>query len=81
MKEGSLFIFDFWNAHAVVGHYKPGKRNIFTKTELMLSGVQPQRFIPPKRCEVNYTCTLRQDGRVIRRDKEKHVLRYFSLKR
>ena len=31
------------------------------------------------RCEVDYTCTLRQDGRVIRRDKEKHVLRYFSL--
>ena len=32
-----------------------------------------------KRCEVDYTCTLKQNGRVVRQDEEKHVLRYFSL--
>lgn len=79
MKKDSLFIFDFWNADAVVGHYKPRKRNIFRKDGMDVERCSATKVYPSrKRCEVNYTCTLRQGGRVIRRDKEKHVLRYFS---
>lgn len=81
MKEDSLFIFDFWNANAVTGHYKPRKRNIFHKNGMDVERCSATKIYPSqKRCEVNYTCTLRQNGRVIRRDKEKHVLRYFSPK-
>lgn len=79
MKEDSLFIFDFWNASAVVDHYRPRKSTHFRKNGMDLERQSATKVYPSqKRCEVNYTCTLRRDGRVIRRDKEKHVLRYFS---
>lgn len=79
MKEDSLFIFDFWNASAVVDYYRPRESAHFRKNGMDLERQSVTKVYPSqKKCEVNYTCTLRQDGRVIRRDKEKHVLRYFS---
>lgn len=79
MKEDSLFIFDFWNASAVVGHYRPKKSTHFRENGLDFERRSTTKVYPSSsRCEVNYTCTLRQAGRVIRRDREKHVLRYFS---
>ena len=79
MKRTSLFIFDFWNASAVVDYYKPRKKNRFQKNGMEIERSSATTLYPSqKRCEVDYTCTLRQNGRVLRRDKEKHVLRYFS---
>lgn len=79
MGRDSVFIFDFWNANAVVDHYRPRKSAHFRKNGMDLQRQSVTKVYPSqKRCEVNYTCTLRQDGRFIRRDEEKHVLRYFS---
>ncbi len=79
MGKTSIFIFDFWNASAVVDHYRPRKSTHFRKNGMDLERRSATKVYPSqKRCEVNYTCTLRQGGRVIMRDKEKHVLRYFS---
>lgn len=79
MGKTSIFIFDFWNASAVVDHYRPRKSANFRKNGMDLERRSATKVYPSqKRCEVNYTCTLRQGGQVIRRDKEKHVLRYFS---
>ncbi len=79
MGSNSIFIFDFWNASAVVDHYRPRKSSNFRKNGMDLERQSVTKVYPSqKKCEVNYTCTLRQDGRVIRRDKEKHILRYFS---
>lgn len=78
MKEDSLFIFDFWNASAVVDHYRPRKSTRFRKNGMDLERRSATKVYPSqKRCEVNYTCTLKQDGRVIKRDKERHILKYF----
>lgn len=79
MGNNSIFIFDFWNANAVVDYYRPRKSAHFRKNGIDLERRSVTKLYPSqKRCEVNYTCILRQDGRVVRRDKEKHVLRYFS---
>lgn len=79
MGRTSIFIFDFWNASAVVDYYRPRKSTHFRKNGMDLERQSATKvYLSQKRCEVNYTCILRQDGRVIRRDKEKHVLRYFS---
>lgn len=79
MTRASIFIFDFWNASAVIGYYRPRKRKDFHKNGMDLERHSATKVYPSqKRCEVNYTCTLRENGRVVRRDKEKHVLRYFS---
>lgn len=79
MKKGSIFIVDFWNANAVEDYYSPRKTKNFKKNGINVERHSITKVYPSqKRCEVNYTCTLRQNGRVVRRDKEKHVLRYFS---
>jgi len=79
LKKQSLFIFDFWNASAVVDYYRPRKSANFRKNGMDIERQSVTKVYPSqKRCEVNYSCILRQDGRVIRHDKEKHVLRYFS---
>lgn len=80
MKKGALFIVDFWNAHAVTGHYRPVKRKNFRKNGMDVERRSLTKIYPSRqRCEVNYACTLKQNGRVVRRVKEKHVLKYFSL--
>ena len=80
MGRSSIFIFDFWNASAVVDHYRPRKSTHFRENGMDLERRSATKIYPSQRkCEVNYTCTLKQNGRVIRRDKERHILRYFSL--
>lgn len=75
----SIFIFDFWNASAVVDYYRPRESANFRKNGMDIERQSVTNVYPSlKRCEVNYTCTLRQDGRVIKRDKERHILKYFS---
>ncbi len=80
MGRTSIFIFDFWNASAVVDYYRPRERTHFRKNGMDLERQSVTKVYPSqKRSEANYTSPLKQDGRVIRRDKEKHVLKYFSL--
>ncbi len=79
MGSSSIFIFDFWNADAVVNYYRPKKSAHFRGNGLDLERRSTTKvYQSSQRCEVNYICTLRQNGRVIKRDNEKHVLRYFS---
>ena len=79
MKKNSLFIFDFWNESAVNGQYSPRKTNLFKVNGKVFERSSITRIYPSKRiCEVSYTCSLRQSGRLVRQDREKHVLRYFS---
>jgi SAM-dependent methyltransferase len=80
MKKTSLFIFDFWNEDAVTGYYSPRRKGVFNVGDKMLerrsvTTVHPSRHT----CEVHYTCSLKQDGRLIQRDEEKHRLRYFTV--
>jgi len=80
MKKTSLFIFDFWNESAVNGYYSPEKRNIFRVNGKVLERSSTTKIYPSKRlCEVRYTCSLKQDRRLVRHDQEKHVLRYFAI--
>ena len=80
MKKTSLFIFDFWNESAVNAHYSPTKRNLFQANGRVIERCSTTQIYPSKRlCEVRYRCTLKQDGQLVRRDREKHVLRYFSV--
>jgi ubiquinone/menaquinone biosynthesis C-methylase UbiE len=79
MGKASIFIFDFWNANAVVDYYSPKKTRNFRRNGMDLERQSTTKIYPfQQRCEVNYTCTLRQKGRIVRRDQEKHVLKYFS---
>lgn len=80
MGKTSIFIFDFWNAEAVAAYYRPRKAVRFHKNGMDIERQSRTKIYPSsRRCEVNYTCILRQGRRVIRRDQEKHVLKYFSL--
>ncbi len=80
MKKTSIFIFDFWNATTVVDYYNPKKRRNFRKNGMEVERNSATKIYPSQRkCEVHYTCILRRKGRLIRRDKERHVLRYFSI--
>jgi len=80
MTKTSLFIFDFWNESAVNGYYSPERRNIFRINGKVLERSSTTKIYPSKRlCEVKYTCSLTQNGRLTRRDQERHVLRYFGI--
>jgi SAM-dependent methyltransferase len=80
MKKTSLFIFDFWNEDAVTGYYSPRRKNIFRVDGKVLERSSATTIYPSQRiCEVHYTCSLKQSGRVVQRDREKHTLRYFVV--
>lgn len=80
MKKSSLFIFDFWNANAVTGYYSPRRKSIFNIGDKMLERRSVTKIDPFRHmCEVHYTCSLKQNGRLIQRDEEKHLLRYFAV--
>lgn len=80
MKKGSIFVVDFWNASAVENYYSPRKARIFSKNGISVERRSVTKVYPSsKRCEVKYTCTLRQNGRVMNKDEEKHILKYFSV--
>lgn len=80
MKKGSIFILDFWNANAVENYYSPRKTKDFHKNGINVERHSTTKIDPSqKRCEVHYICTLRQNGRVMNKDEEKHVLKYFSI--
>lgn len=80
MKKTSLFIFDFWNESAVSGYYSPRKTNLFEFDGKTLERSSVTQVNSLKRlCEVNYTCSVRQNGKLLERNQEKHVLRYFSI--
>ena len=80
MKKKSLFIFDFWNESAVDGYYSPRKTNLFKVDGKVLERNSTTRVYPSKHlCEVNYTCSLKQNGRLLERDQERHILRYFAI--
>jgi len=80
MKRTSLFIFDFWNESAVNDYYSPDKRSLFRVNGRILERSSTTKIYPSKRlCEVSYTCTLRHNQRLARRDQEKHTLRYFAI--
>ena len=80
MKKNSLFIFDFWNESAVEGYYSPRKTSLFKVDGKVFERSSITKIYPVKRiCEVSYKCSLRQSGRLVRQDCEKHVLRYFSV--
>ena len=80
MKRTSLFIFDFWHESAVIADYSPAKRNFFGAGGETIERCSTTKIYPSKRlCEVSYTCTLTQDRQLVRYDREKHVLRYFSI--
>ena len=80
LKRGALFIFDFWNESAVNGHYSPKRANYYKANGNVLERRSATRIFPLKRLsEVRYTCTLSEQGRVIRRDRETHTLRYFAV--
>lgn len=79
MKKDSIFIVDFWNAKVVEDYYSPRKTKNFKKNGINVERHSITKIYPSqKRCEVSYTCTLKQNGRVMKKDEEKHVLRYFS---
>lgn len=80
MKKTSVFIFDFWNKPAVEAYYTPRKKNIFAIDGMSLERRSKTKIYPRKSlCEVNYTCSLRRNGRLLERNQEKHVVRYFSV--
>jgi len=80
MKKGSLFIFDFWNESAVEGYYSPSKRDFFKVNGKILERRSTTKLYPSQNlCEVQYTCSLRQNGKLFERDREKHILRYFEI--
>lgn len=80
MKKTSLFIFDFWNESAVEGYYSPSKRDLFKVNGKILERRSTTKLYPSQNlCEVQYTCSLRQNGKLFGRDREKHILRYFEI--
>ena len=75
-----MFVFDFWQKSAVEGYYSPVKRNLFKVNGKVLKRDSTTRIYPSRHlCEVNYTCSLKQNGQPGRLDKEKHTLRYFAI--
>jgi len=80
MKKSSLFIFDFWNENAISSHYSPSKKGLFKSNGNMVERRSTTKIYASKRlCEVNYTCSLKRNGRHTKLDKEKHLLRYFGV--
>ncbi len=80
MRRDSLFIFDFWNADAVVKFYKPEKKKIFSLNGKTVERHSHTKVFPSRRlCRVDYICTIKQDKNILDRFKEKHVVRYFAL--
>lgn len=80
MKRGSVFVFDFWHACAVADNYSPRKVNVYRDNGRLIERRSATKVYPARRlCEVDYVCTVREKGRPVRRDKEKHVLRYFGI--
>ena len=80
MRNTSLFIFDFWNESAVEGYYSPSKRDLFKVNGKILERRSATKIYPSQNlCEVQYTCSLRQNGKLFGRDREKHLLRYFEI--
>ncbi len=80
LKPGSLFIFDFWNADAVVRHYSPSKKGTFINGHETIERRSRTKLFPLKQlCRVEYTCLLKSHGRVIDSIKERHTVRYFLI--
>ncbi len=80
MKKSSLFIFDFWNESAVSGYYSPQKKKLFRFDDKVLERSSTTQVDSSKRlCEVNYTCSVKKNERLLERSQERHVLRYFSI--
>ena len=80
MKKNSLFIFDFWNEEAVQRYYSPSRKKLFYSNGKIIERRSRTKIFPSKHtCEVNYTCTLKQNRHLINRFKEKHTVRYFAV--
>ena len=80
MKKNSLFIFDFWNKKAVCQYYSPRRKRLFYSNGKIIERSSRTRIFPLKNlCEVDYICSLRQNGRLIDQIKEKHTVRYFAV--
>ena len=80
MSKNAIVLFDFWNAEAVEGYFTPAKKRIFSFEGKTIERRSMTKIYPEKRmCQVNYICTLRQNGRPLKKFQEKHWLRYFSI--
>ncbi len=81
MKKSSLFIFDFWNTSAVENYYSPQKRQIFHEGNKTIERSSITRIKPIKNiCEVQYTCRMKENGHWQKSFKERHVVRYFTIR-
>ena len=80
MKKNSVFVFDFWNQTAVDGYYTPKKSRTYRFNGSTLERASTTKLYPKKQlCEVNYVCTVKKNDRIVAKDKETHVLRYFGI--
>lgn len=78
LKDGSLFIFDFWYGPAVLTILPAAKMKIIEK-----DGIKVARFAEPYLdtfhhiCEVNYYFVAMREKHILYEGKEKHVVRFY----
>ena len=81
LKKNGLFVFDFWNEDTVNRYYSPRRRKTFPLGHQTVERVSETKIFPRRRlCEVRYTCRIKKEKHVLETIKEKHTVRYFSIK-
>lgn len=80
MKKKSIFVFDFWQDTAVENYYTPQKKKVYRVGKRVLTRESKTKILSKKNiCEVSYACTLKESSKILAKDKEKHIVRYFSI--
>ncbi len=80
LKDGGIFVFDFWNGDAVVDTYSPVKvkRMVRDNREILrISTTNLDRVL--QMASVNFNFLLIEDGKILKDFNELHTIRYYFL--
>lgn len=80
MEEKSLFIFDFWNGHAVLENFSPLRSKVFERNGKKVVRTSKTRLKKLQNlCEVNWKFTVTDNNRTIDEFEENLEIRFFFL--